>query len=116
MYQLRGGDLKCCPYCISVGSWNVEGLLDTKIVELERIMHDLGIHILCLQERNWAGADSFVIDGHYFVILSRGIIGVRDHAGVGFLISPEMRCYLIGLYHKYIYIFLLTHLILTISS
>ena len=57
-------------------------------------MHDLGIHILCIQETHIAGADSYVTTGGSLVTLSGGILGEREYAGVGFLISPTARPYM----------------------
>ena len=48
------------PLCIC--TWNVEGLTDEKLHELERIMDRLWIHILCVQETHIAGADSYFLD------------------------------------------------------
>ena len=70
MNSLRGGVLHCCSHRLIIVTWNVEGLSNTKIVELERIMQDSGIHILCMQETHRARAYSFVTDGQSLVISS----------------------------------------------
>ena len=43
MNAFRMGRLQCCSSALSIGTWNIEGLSDIKLVELEQHMHDLGI-------------------------------------------------------------------------
>ena len=40
--------------------------------------------------------ESFIIEEGFLVCLSGGVIGKRDYAGVGFIVAPWARCYIIG--------------------
>ena len=40
-----------------IGTWNVEGLTDAKVVELQHYMMDIGLDVLCLQETHWTNTD-----------------------------------------------------------
>ena len=48
--QFCGGNLHVNTGGLILGSWNIEGLTDTKVVELQQYMVFCGIDILCLQE------------------------------------------------------------------
>ncbi len=65
--ELRGGTVMCIGVC-EIGTWNVEGATDSKIVELQNIMEERGLGILCLQETHRPAADYFLIDAGYFII------------------------------------------------
>ena len=88
--ELRGADIFCVGKC-KIGTWNVEGLTDSKIVELQNIMEERGLGMMCLQETHRLGADYFLINEGYLVILSGGPSGSREWAGVGFLVTPIFR-------------------------
>ena len=77
-------------------TWNVEGLSEVKLEELERIMREKGIDVLCMQETHIAGADSYISDAGSLIILSGGVLGEREYAGVGFIVSPFIRRFVIG--------------------
>ena len=75
-----------------MGTWNVEGLTDAKVVELQHYMMDIGLDVLCLQETHWTNTDCHVTDAGFLLIPS----GVTEHdelerAGVGFLVAPSAR-------------------------
>ena len=74
-----------------MGTWNVEGLTDAKLEHLQLVMSDRRLHILCIQETHLPGADSYVTDSGFLVILSGGPSGCREYAGVGFVVSPWAR-------------------------
>ena len=96
MHEIRGGPLICNKDPLCICTWNVEGLSDVKLHELERIMDYLGIHIMCIQETHIAGADLYLSDAGSLIILSGGVPGEREHAGVGFIISALARAFVIG--------------------
>ena len=85
--DIRGGNLQCLGGC-QLGTWNVEGLTEQKIIELQNIMDDRDLGVLCMQETHRAGADYFTTDEGFLVILSGGPRGTHEYAGVGFLVSP----------------------------
>ena len=87
---VRGGALKPSPKQLCIGTWNVEGLSDAKLVTLETYMHDYGIHILCLQEVRKPLSDYSITENGYLLICSGGDSAV-EYAGVGFLIHPMLR-------------------------
>ena len=93
--EFRSGPLACCGELLKVGTWNVEHLAEVKIVELQRIMIERDIGILCLQETHSNGVDSFVTEEGFFIILSGGPVGERNYVGVGFLIAPAARRFVI---------------------
>ena len=76
---------------LAIGTWNVEGLTDLKIIELERHMNETGISILCLQETHRAKSDNFITDAGFWLILSGRSDDEREFAGVGFLIHPRVK-------------------------
>ena len=47
---MHGGPLHVSPSSLHIGSWNVEGLSDDKILVLQEYMDMHGIDIICLQE------------------------------------------------------------------
>ncbi len=59
-------------------------------------MHDLDIHIPCLQETYKALSEYYVTEEGYLMILSGRSDNNREHAGVGFLISPACRASIYG--------------------
>ena len=96
MHEIRGGLLACRKEPLCISTWNVEGLLDEKLHELEHIMDRLGIYILCVQETYIVRADSYFSDAGSLIILSGGVPGERNHAGVGFIIPALARAFVIG--------------------
>ena len=66
----RGGRLRVASRNLVVGTWNVEGLTDAKIVELQLYMQKLGIGILCLQETHRTESTHEVTDDAFLLILS----------------------------------------------
>ena len=51
---MRGGPLQVSPSSLQVGSWNVEGLSEDKLLVLQEHMDMHGIDIICLQETHRA--------------------------------------------------------------
>ena len=58
-----------------IGKWNVEGLIELKLVELERIMKEQSLSILCMAATHELGVDSYVLDSGCLVILLGGVVG-----------------------------------------
>ena len=84
-----GGHLRATARDMRMGTWNVEGLTDSNVVELQHNMMDIGLDVWCLQETHWTNTDCHVTDAGFLLILS----GVTEHeelerAGVGFLVAP----------------------------
>ena len=54
---IRNGRLLCFQDKLQVGSWNIEYFTPMKLVELQNIMIERGLHIMCLQENayKWRG-------------------------------------------------------------
>ena len=69
----------------------MEGYTEVKRIELQSYMQQEGIGILCLQETHKPKSDYWVSDEGYIIILSGGPEGVRENAGVGYMIAPWMR-------------------------
>ena len=59
-------------------------------------MKSRGIDILCLQETYRVLSDVIVTDDQFLFILSGGGADTREFAGVGFLLSPNIRASLWG--------------------
>ena len=49
-----------------------------------------------MQETHKVGAESYLTDDGFLVVLSGGIVGEREYGGVGFIIAPVMRRHVIG--------------------
>ena len=64
---IQSGTLVCIERT-NIGTWNVEGLTDTKIIELQNIMEERDIGIMWLQEIYRLGTDYFITDEGYLVI------------------------------------------------
>ena len=87
---VRSGNLRPSPNQLCIGSWNVEGLTEAKLVTLETYMHDHGIHLLCLQEVRKCMSEYYITDAG-FLFISSGGTGNIEYAGVGFLVHPCLR-------------------------
>ena len=59
-----------------------------KLIILELVMQSMKLDLLCIQETHTQENDHYITDNGYLVILS----GTSDdkHAGVGFIVSPEL--------------------------
>ena len=75
-----------------VATWNVEGLgaNTTKLEQIIQVMRYYNIAVLCIQETHVTAAPVYDIDG-FLVILSGGIEGTIEYAGVGFIVAPWAR-------------------------
>ena len=54
------------------------------------------IGVLCLQETHQLKSDYYVSDEGYLVILSGSAAGIRERAGVGFIVAPGWRRSVVG--------------------
>lgn len=61
------------------------------MVELQVLMLDRGIDILCMQETHRLKSEYFVTEFGCLIILSGSSEGHIEHAGVGFIIAPRLR-------------------------
>ena len=89
--HMRNGDLQCSGGSLRIGTWNVEHLIDLKIVELQLMMIERHLDILCLQETNTTGVEFYITDEEFLIILSGGPSGERNYTGVGFLVVLAVR-------------------------
>ena len=96
MYDARGGLLRVAEGRLEIGTWNIEGLTDVKLIELQEHMLNMQLDVLCLTEVRKPGAESYATEEGFYFILFGGVVGERDYAGVGFLIAPYARQCMIG--------------------
>ena len=93
----RDGRLQPSSASITISSWNIEGLTDSKLVELQTIMVQDDIGIICLQETHKSQSGYWITDDGFLVVLSGAANAeVIETAGVGFLTAPEVRRSIIG--------------------
>ena len=59
-------------------------------------MLSCGVDVICIQDTHMSGATSCITDVSFLIILSDGLKDEREHAGVGFLFSLEMRRHIIS--------------------
>ena len=76
---------------LSVCSWNVEGLTESKLYEVCQYMKMHGIHVCCIQEVRKPNSDYYLTDDGFTVILSGSSNIAREWAGVGFIVSPSLK-------------------------
>ena len=88
--------MRIAPKGWRVATWNVEGLTDVKLVQLQTVMERRNIGVLCVQETHRRNSDYFCTEEGYLVVLSGGVGEGREWAGVGFIFAPFMRRSLIG--------------------
>jgi len=81
---------------LKVATWNVEGLTEAKLVQLQIHMTKRSIDVLCVQETHITKSEYRVLDDGFLLILSGRQDDEREYAGVGFLVSPHMRRSVIG--------------------
>ncbi len=90
--NIRGvAHIKISPANLKLATWNVKGLTDEKLIALQQFMFRQDIDILCMQETHRQLSDYFISDAGFLVVLSGGPDNQREYAGVGFLISPQIR-------------------------
>ena len=80
---------------LHIGTLNVEGFTDEQLITLQRIIMDMHIHILCMQETRRSLSDYFMTDSNVIVGLSGGNV-TPEWAGIGFIISPRIWQSVIG--------------------
>ena len=84
------------PNRLIIGSWNVEGLTDLKLEEICKYMNSHSVDIMCMQEVRRLNTDKFFSEGGHEVLISGSGGGGREWAGVGFIISPKLRHFIMG--------------------
>ena len=72
---------------LTFATWNVEDLINEKIVSLQESMIALNIQVLCIQETRRSLSDYWITDKGFLVILSGRSDEKREFAGVGFIIA-----------------------------
>ena len=75
---------------LCVGTWNIEGLTDEKVVLLQVYMEQYGIHVLCLQEVRKPLSDYSITEAG-FLLISSGGQNLPEYAGEGFSVHPKLR-------------------------
>ena len=68
--SIRQGLLRPTFKQLQIGTWNVEGLTDTKLITLQHYMKVYDIHILCLQETHKPLSDYVETNEGFLLILS----------------------------------------------
>ena len=91
MNAIRGGSLHNNRCNFSVVSWNVEGLSESKLVEIRICMQQQGIDALCLQETRRKHSFVQMLDEGYLFINSGHDSENISFAGCGFLLAPSAR-------------------------
>lgn len=81
---------RSCPGTLGIATWNVERLSESKIEQLELLMEQYGLSILCIQETHKSGAYSYTMETGTLVVLSGGPQAEREYAGLGFMIAPNL--------------------------
>ena len=89
--ELRGGTLSTRLQIFKVATQNVEGLTDSKEVELVVIMQACGIGVLCIQETHKKESCVRELCNGFLLILSGWDTNDINYAGVGFIIAPHVR-------------------------
>eukprot|EP00959_Pyramimonas_sp_CCMP1952_P015781 333843-Pyramimonas_sp.AAC.2 len=93
----RGGRLSVASAGLQLGTWNVEGFTEAKLVELQMHMKSYGIDLLCLQETHKPKSEYTVTEEGFPLIFSGASADdVNETVGVGFLISPRLRRSVVG--------------------
>ena len=84
---------RAIPYSnqLQFGSWNVEGLTETKLYQLCDIMRSRALTFVCLQETRVPYSGSRILDNGYLLITSGTDNDKKTFLGVGFLVAPWAR-------------------------
>ena len=75
--------------------WNVEGLTEEQVIQLQNTMRELGISVLAMQETHVNEAPHYIIEEGFLMILS-GSGAKGEWAGVGSMVAPWARSCIIG--------------------
>ena len=79
-----------------MSTWHVEGLTDLKLHQICAYMQMNNIGICCMQETGRKMSDHYVTEDDSKVILSGSSGSAPEWAGVGFIVSPKLSCYIEG--------------------
>ena len=88
---IQGNNARPCKTNLNVATWNIEGLTDEKLVELQEYMFREQIDIICLQELHKTTPECCTTDAGYMLIVSASEGEDSSSAGVGFLVAPWIR-------------------------
>ena len=94
--SLRGGQMENMDQNCCIGTWNIEGYTEEKLISLQVMMLSHQLSVLCLQEVKRCKSEHFISDAGFLVILSGSSEEITEHAGVGFIIAPSARKSIIG--------------------
>ena len=81
---------------INVGTWNVEGITDDKLICLIRSMRFYRIQVFCITETHMEHSFQLRTDDGYLVFYSGTNIESPSHSGVGFIVAPSTISTIIG--------------------
>ena len=87
---------KGCRSTLQICSWNLEGLTDIKLADVCTYMVDNSLDICCIQETRKSNSDKYLHDSGHVVLLSGNGSGLREWAGVGFIVSPALQRFVVG--------------------
>ena len=74
----------------------MEGLTDIKLYEIGMYMRSNNIDVMCMQETRKKLSDNFITFFGYSVHLSGSSGDAREWAGVGFIVAPRVRKFMVG--------------------
>ena len=66
----------------------MEGLTDIKVAEVKNFMVRNTISIVCMQETHILQSPYYTTENGFIVICSGSASGLRENAGVGFIVAP----------------------------
>ena len=85
-----------CGNRLIVCTWNVEGLTDVKLEQILIYMAQNSLDVVCIQEVRKLKSDSFLHDSGCQIYWSGSGDGVREWAGVGFIVSKRLQKSVVG--------------------
>ena len=89
--RLRGGSLSTRMQTFKFSMQNVEGLSETKEVELVVFMQSCGIGVLCVRETHKRESGVRKLPSDFLLILSSCDITGSSDAELGFVVAPHLR-------------------------
>ena len=76
---------------LRVCTWNIEGLTDVKLEEVNCYMRRHGIDVCCLQETRAKDSAYYTTESGNLLIMSGSTEAEASHAGVGFIIAKDTK-------------------------
>ena len=86
---------RCSDASVAVCTWNVEGLTEVKLHEIQQYMERNNILICGIQETRRGKSDYYYDNGH-LVVLSGRNDSEKEWAGVGFVVASKLAKHVVG--------------------